>query len=352
MQAFMTGVWGLANVVGPIVGGVIVDRWSWRWVFYLNLPLGVVVVALVLGAFRETAPVPGGRRLDLAGTVTFLGGVTALLFLCLQPGGHGAATPAVAPGWALWAALAVGCLAAFVMIERRSADPLLPLGLFREPAFAVGSVTGFFAGAAMFGALVHVPLLVQWGQGTDATTAGLTLMSMSSGWTAGGLVAGQSLHRLGFWGLAVSGMALMTAGYAGLALGPGGSWRFLLWTGGVVGVGMGLASITLIVAVQTLVRPARRGVATSGVLFFRNVGATLGVALMGAALTARLGVDLVGLGAGARAFPPGLAAALIEGMRTVFWVGTAATALGLLAMCFLPRGSPAALAAAAEEVLG
>ena len=141
----------------------------------------------------------------------------------------------------------------------------------------------------MFGALVHVPLLVQWGRGTDATTAGLSLMTMSTGWSVGGLVAGQVLNRLGFRALALAGAALMTLGYAALALRPDVDWGALLVVGGAIGIGMGLLSITLVVAVQTAIEPAHRGVATSGLLFFRNVGATLGVALMGATLTARLG---------------------------------------------------------------
>ena len=104
------------------------------------------------------------------------------------------------------AVAAVG-LAGFVWAERRSADPLLPLALFREAPFAAGSAAAFFSGAAMFGALVHVPLLVQWGQGTDATTAGLALMTMSTGWSAGGLVAGQALNRLGFRTLSIGAPA-------------------------------------------------------------------------------------------------------------------------------------------------
>ena len=148
--------------------------------------------------------------------------------------------------------------------------------------FAAGSAAAFFSGAAMFGALVHVPLLVQWGRGTDATTAGLALMTMSTGWSVGGLVAGQVLNRLGFRALALAGAALMTLGYAALALRPDVDWTGLLIVGGAIGVGMGLLSITLVVGIQTAIEPARRGVATSGVLFFRNIGATLGVAVMGA----------------------------------------------------------------------
>ena len=154
-----------------------------------------------------------GRSLDLAGAGTFLVGVTALMLAVLQSGAPGGV------GGLRVGALAVAVLglAAFVWAERRSADPFLPFGLFAEPVFAAASVAGFFSGAAMFGALIHVPLLVQWGHGTDATTAGLSLMTMSTGWSVGGLIAGQALNRVGFRALSLAGAALMTLGYAALA---------------------------------------------------------------------------------------------------------------------------------------
>jgi MFS family permease len=205
----------------------------------------------------------------------------------------------------------------------------------------------------MFSALVHVPLLMQWGRGADATTAGVSLMTMSTGWSVGGLVAGQLMNTVGFWRLALLGMAVMAAGQLALAVRPDGSWTYLLTVGGALGIGMGLASITLIVAVQTLVPRARRGVATAAVLFFRNVGSTLGVAVMGAVLTGRLGVQVTELGRGtAGGLPPGLAAAFVAEIGVVFWLGTAATVLGLATAWFLPDGSPLADSAAVEELPG
>ena len=338
MQGLITSVWGVASLVGPVLGGVIVDRWSWRWVFFLNVPLGAVVAVLTGWAFRETAPTGGARRLDIPGSVTFVIGATALLLAVLVPGGVG-------PGEGFRRAVAglVGLLAfaAFVRIEARAPDPLLSLSLFRERICAVGAIVSFFSAAAMFGALVHVPILVQWGQGTDATTAGLTLVAMSTSWSVGGLLASQVMHRTGFAPLSVGGMALMTAGYLGLALRPDASWRLLLWIGGITGLGMGLVSVTLVVAVQTLVGVERRGMATAGLLFFLNVGATLGVAVMGAVLTARLGIGLADLGAGSGGLPPGLAAQLGTEMGRAWWVGAGAAAVALVATFSLPRRLPA-----------
>ncbi len=340
MQALISLVWGIASIAGPLLGGVIVDRWSWRWVFNMNLPLSALVAVLVLTGLRETAPAlpgAGARRLDLAGTSFFLIGTTAVLFAFLQPG------PAalLAPGRVTAALVGVGCLAVFVLIERASPAPLLSPALFRDPPFLIGCIANFFSGAAMFGALIHVPLLVQWGRGTDATTAGLTLMTMSLGWCIGGLVAGQLLNLLGFWSLGVFGMTAMTVGYAALAAWPDAAWNALLAAGGAVGTGMGLSTITLLVAVQTLVARERRGIATSALLFFRSIGGTLGVAVMGTGLTARLGVQVSRLGEGLPAVPAPLAAALVEGVGFALWLGTGATVVGLVATLFLPRTTPA-----------
>jgi MFS family permease len=351
MQALITAVWGVASIGGPLLGGVIVDGWSWRWVFLLNLPLGALVVGLALGSLRETAAHVAGRTLDLAGALTFLLGVSGLMLAVLEPraGAH-AGLGAERLGALGVAALA---LAGFVWVERRTADPLLPFSLFGELPFTASSAAAFFSGAAMFGALVHVPLLVQWGRGTDATTAGLSLMTMSTGWSVGGLFAGQLLNRLGFRALALAGAALMTVGYTALALRPDVSWLGLMVVGGAIGVGMGLLSITLVVGIQSVIEPARRGVATSGVLFFRNIGATLGVAVMGATLTAHLGVRLAGLEDGARRLPPDLGPALVEAIGFVFWLGVGATVLTLIATCFVPDGTPrSATAPAPGEALG
>ena len=350
MQGLITAVWGLASIVGPLLGGFIVDHWSWRWVFLLNLPLGAAVVALAAGRLTETGRRARERRLDLAGAGTFLAGVTALMLAVLDPAspGGGAALPV---RLAASAVAAVG-LGLFVWVERRAGDPLLPLGLLADLPFAAGSAAAFFAGAAMFGALVHVPLLVQWGRGTDATTAGLALMTMSAGWALGGLCAGQAMSRLDFRTLTVGGAALMTAGYLALALRPDARWAGLMTIGAAIGVGMGLISITLVVAVQTVTAPARRGVATAGLLFFRNIGATLGVAVMGATLSARLGVRLAGLGEGPHGVPAELVPVLVDAIGRVFWIGVGATGLTLLATWFLPPATSSAGGRAAGEALG
>jgi EmrB/QacA subfamily drug resistance transporter len=344
MQALLTAVWGVASVVGPLLGGVIVDRWSWRVLFHANLPLSVVVVLLALGGLRATAPGGAGRRLDMAGAAALVAGITALLFVFLHVGG--------AEPWA-WgragaALAALACLAAFLRIERTADSPILPLSLFRDGSFGPSCVANFFAGATMFGALIHLPMLVQWGRGTDATTAGLSLMAMSIGWSVGGLAAGQLVNRLGFWRLAVGGMVAMVLGQLALTLGRAASWPVLMAFGGVIGTGMGLISVTLIITVQTLCRAEQRGAATSGVLLFRNIGGTIGVAVMGAGLTARLGFDAAAL-PGDSTLPPALQAALVDGMGPVFWLGTGAALLGLAGVLALPDGSPVTVAPVARQ---
>jgi EmrB/QacA subfamily drug resistance transporter len=339
MQGLITAMWGVASLIGPVLGGTIVDRWNWRWVFLLNLPLGLVVIALVAWGVRESVPVGRSERLDIPGAAVFVVGATALLLAVLTPGGDTGGG-----GLGRWVATLVALLAlvAFVRVEGQAADPLLPLSLFRERVFVAAGVVSFLTSAAMFGALVHVPLLVQWGQGTDATTAGLSLTTMSTGWSIGALVAGQFMNRTGFQGLVVGGAALLTAAYVGLALAAGAPWPVLMWIGGGAGLGMGMTSITLVVAVQTLVSRAQRGTATAGILFFRNVGATLGVAAMGAVLTTRLGGGLTHLGAEAGPVPAELARSLVTEVGRVLWLGAGMAGLALGATFFLPAGSPVA----------
>ena len=351
MQGFITAVWGLASIVGPLLGGIIVDGWSWRWVFLLNLPLGALVIGLALAGLRETGAHVAGRTLALAGALTFLVGVTGLMLVVLEP--RAGAQGGLGAGRLAALAVALLGLGGFVWAERRSPDPLLPFSLFADLSFVASSAAAFFSGAAMFGALVHVPLLVQWGWGADATTAGLSLMTMSTGWSVGGLVAGQLLNRLGFRAIALAGASLMAVGYAALALRPDVAWLGLMVVGAAIGVGMGLLSITVVVGIQTTIEPARRGVATSGVLFFRNIGATLGVAVMGATLTGHLGLRLAGLEDGARHLPPDLVPVLVDAIGFVFWLGVGATVLTLIAACFMPDGTPrSATVTAPGEALG
>src|SRR5262249_18735365 len=159
------------------------------------------------------------------GALTFLVGVTGLMLAVLQPAAAGQRGIGAERLGAL--TVAVLGLAGFVWAERRSEDPLLPFTLFAGPTFTAASLGGFFSCAAWFGALVHVPLLGQWGHGTSATTAGLSLMTMSTGWSVGGFVAGQLLNRLGFRPLALTGAILMTVGYTTLALQPDMDWSTL-----------------------------------------------------------------------------------------------------------------------------
>jgi MFS family permease len=326
-------------VVAPPLIALVLGALDWRWVFYLNLPLAAVVAGLIGSGLRETAVRATGRRLDLAGVASFVVGVTALLYACLAPRpGEGSDPGGLGPRLVALA-VAMVALGLLVRIERRAPDPILAPALFRDPGFAASSTAAFFAGAAMFGALIHVPLMVQWGRGTDATTAGLTLMTMSGGWSAGGLVAGQVVNRVGVRPLTVGGMALMSLGYLALALWPQAPWRGLLWIGGTIGVGMGLAAVTLILLVQTRSAPERRGMATAAILFFRSVGATMGVAVMGAVLTARLGAGLDRLEAGAGTVSPALAAAVTREIGLTFWLGATAAVLGLVAISFTPGGS-------------
>jgi len=293
VQGLFGAVWGISAVVGPALGGLITDLASWRWVFYVNLPFGLaaaVLLALTLTESFERRP----RRPDYLGTSLLTGGLVAVLFALLGD---------VPPGWTL--ALALGgaaTLALFVLVERRAADPVVPPDLFAERLFAVAILGNLAVGGVLFGVSVYVPLFVQGALAGTAVTAGAVVAPVSIGWPVGSVVGGRLLLRSGYRLTLLLGGVFMAAG-GGLLL-PVGRETPLLYivvAVFVVGLGLGFTSTSYLVAVQNAVPWRRRGAATSSVVFFRTIGGSIGVAVMGALLSASLGAryaDAVGRAAG------------------------------------------------------
>ncbi|MGH2375116.1 MAG: MFS transporter, partial [bacterium] len=284
------GVWAVSSIVGPLVGGFIVDQLPWPWVFYINIPPGLLAAALIWRYWvdepraRGDAPV----RVDYLGSALLTGGVIALLLgvFDLRTGG----------GWPM-VALALGLFAALAVVERRAADPVLPLGLFRDRLFAAACGNGFLAGWAMFGSIAFVPLFVQAVLGTSATAAGATLTPMSLGWVAASIVCSRLLLRFSFRTLALIGMSLLTLGaFLMSRLGTGASQLSIVAALVLMGVGMGATIPAFVISVQTSVRRAVLGTATSMLQFTRTIGGTLGVSVMGAVLAARLADTLTAAG--------------------------------------------------------
>jgi EmrB/QacA subfamily drug resistance transporter len=360
VQGLFSGVWGAASLLGPPLGGLIADTLSWRWIFYLNLPLGLAASLILQRYLREDeAPSPagggGGRpRLDVAGTLVLTASVSALLFALLEGGERwGLASP---PTLGLAGAALLG-LAAFVWIERRAADPMLPLDMFRQRIITVTAVGNVLVGALMFSITAFVPMFSQGVIGGTAAVAGAVLTPMLLGWPLASVVTGRLILRAGYRRLGIFGGVVGVAG--SLLLVQAGHLRSrgeILAATFLIGVGIGCFATPSLVAVQNAVPWQRRGVATSAVQFFRTIGGTVAVAALGALLNAHLRLMLPA-GGGAAADPnaaldpvlrshlaPGalaaLTAALGSGLRSVFLAMALAAVAALGVALLLPPGLP------------
>jgi EmrB/QacA subfamily drug resistance transporter len=270
---------GLAMVVGPLAGGLLVDHAGWRWIFYVNLPLGVLVLATAAVVLR--LPVPGNRhRIDYPGAALAAAGAVVLL-LITERYRDGAAT-------VTWlGALAVLLIGLFVWRERTAAEPILPLSLFADPTVRVALPLQFITGAAMLGSIVYVMVYLQVARGVPATAAGLYLIPMAAGMSASGLLSGRLLDR--GWSartFLVGGTVCATAGIGLLGFLGTDTSRWMLGTDlFLLGAGLGQLLGLLIVVVQRAAPAGQLGVATTAVRFAQTLGSAFGAALFGMVLS-------------------------------------------------------------------
>ena len=339
MQGLFSGVWGISSVVGPLLGGFITDQLSWRWVFYINLPVGIAAAAIIGIALveqkREERP-----AIDYAGAIVLTVGVTMLLLTV-------SAEKLFTPRNGGLALLTVILFAAFAVVERRAADPVVPFGLFRNRVVAVAIIVGFLAGIAMFAVITFVPLLAQGVLGASATEAGTFLTPLMLSWVISSIVGGRLLIRLGSRALVVAGLMSMFAGFAALATFTAATPRALIVAELIlIGAGLGLTMLTLLIASQHSVPREQLGITTSLNQFSRSIGGTVGVAILGALLTAGLADfasnpnALVNAEARARIPAPELAAlqAALQGtLRTIFGTCAVVVLIALAAAVTLPH---------------
>ncbi|MDQ2808123.1 MAG: MFS transporter [Chloroflexota bacterium] len=289
IQGIFSGVWGVAGVAGPAVGGAIVSLWSWPWIFLINVPVGLLAMAILGRYLRE--PVRPARTLpplDWAGVGLLSVAVTAaLLALSLSKAG-GISPPALA-----LLGLAVVTTGTFVWVERRAADPLVPVTVLALPLLRVAVGVGLLADGLIATGGAYLPVLVQgvW-QGTPLQ-AGLALAPLSLGWPLASTFAGRAILRWGYQPVVRTGAAAIVLGTAGLVpLGVGSPVWLLPGTLFVQGLGFGLAYTALLLAIQDAVPWSQRGATTGLYQFARNIGATFSSAALGLLLTAGLGNEL------------------------------------------------------------
>ena len=285
IQGLFGAVWGLSAVVGPAAGGLITDYASWRWVFYVNVPFGLVAAVLLALTLTENFERRRSRP-DYLGVSLLTGGLVALL-LALLGGGGAPSLSAPTLGLFFGGLLTLGL---FVVVERRAVDPVVPLGLFGDRVFAVAVLGNLALGGVLFGVSVYVPLFVQGALGGTAVTAGAVVAPLSVGWPLGSVVGGRMILRRGYRGpLLVGSMFVALGGALCVPMDRATPLLYVVFAMFVIGLGLGFSSTSYLVSVQNAVPWNRRGVATSSIVFFRTVGGSIAVAVMGALLNASLG---------------------------------------------------------------
>jgi len=347
MQGLFSGVWGVSAVIGPLIGGFLVDQVSWHWVFFINVIPGLFAVGLVWFAWRDAARSAAVKvKVDYAGAVLITLGALALLLGLSELG-------TLLGWWCLAASLLL--LSGLVWVERRAADPILPLHLLRDRLFTISILHGILSGWAVFGSLSYVPLFVQAVLGTSATQAGITLTPMSLSWTLASIFGGRLLLKMGYRTLSLIGMVLLVAGaFLMSQIGTHSSQFSIMLFTGMMGIGMGLSVPAFLIAVQSTVKKSDLGAATSTLQFSRSIGGTLGVSILGAYLSSSLasrllvaGIDPSTISLNSLIDPLASASLTLEGplrsalavtIAHMFIIAFIAALAGLLAVLFAPPG--------------
>lgn len=373
MQGFFSGVWGVASVIGPLLGGFITDQWNWRWVFFINIPVGLAA-ALIMGVALREPKRTSKPEIDYAGALTLTASVTMLMLALVEAGSLvellRTRNIVLLAGSAILAFL-------FIRIEKKAAEPVVPLALFRNRVVSVSVIAVFLAGIAMFGAITYVPLFAQGGRGVSATDAGSMLTPLMLSWVMMSIIGGRLLLRIGFKPMVMTGFSVLALSFVIFSTFDSSTPKlWLVLDLCLMGSGLGLSMLTLLLAIQQSVPRTQLGITTSLNQFSRSIGGAVGVAVMGAILTASfhaasvdiarssalpasqvrsIGAEVLIDPAAQRGIPAqtlaALRTALVDSIRNVFHAGAVASVLGLIACFWLPGLSAVAAARADRQPL-
>jgi len=311
--SFASAVWGVASLVGPTLGGFIVTWFSWRWIFFINIPLGLLSFYGIAVYFKEFREKTAGRNIDLLGALLLSGFILGLLTL-IMTGGRELPVSSMPFILILFAtAISGGC---FFIVEIRAENPMLDFRFFKYPSYALGNALVFFASFAIFSLFAYVPILLQGALFQTPLQIGYAMLSLSLGWSVGSLLVGRNMNRIGLKRATLIGSVLLVIGTGmtlGFSLTTSMAQCFAAFL--IVGLGMGFVSLTTLLVVQNSVEPANLGVATSFHQFSRTMGGTIGVGLCGGIVTDKLIAELTAAG---QNLPESLIRMLKESLANLF----------------------------------
>ncbi len=284
------GVFAVSSILGPLLGGWFVDTLTWRWIFYINVPLGIAAL-IVIAAVLHIPQHKINHSVDYLGAVLLVAGVVLGLLLT-EWGGH--QFEWLSPQIIGMAIASITLIALFIWRQIKVPEPLVPMSLFKNRVFGISNVIGFLVGLAMFGAIIYLPIYLQIVQGSSPTTAGLQMIPMMAGLLALSIISGRVISRTGRYKVfPIIGMILSTIGMFMLSRIQVETpyWNIAIAMV-ILGAGLGCVMQVLVIAVQNAVKPNEIGVATSGATFFRSIGGTFGTAIFGAIMTSRLASNI------------------------------------------------------------
>jgi len=331
VTGYLFGVWAVSAVVGPTLGGVFADYLSWRWIFFVNVPLAIAAIIVLHRSFRESV-VRRPHRIDLTGALLLAFG-GSLLILGLLEGGVAWAWDSATSIGVLGTALVL--LAAFLLVENRTPEPILPLWVFRRRVLVAANASSLSVGVLLIGLTSYVPLYAQGVLGEGAVIAGFAVAALTIGWPIAASLSGRFYLRIGFRDTALIGCVITILGTVLLILvGPESSVLPLAFACMVVGLGMGLINSPVLIAAQSWADWETRGVVTGAFMFARSVGSALGVATFGAIANARVHAMLGDVDADLEHLPPDV---LDPAIHAVFWASSIAAFLLVATVLVLPR---------------